>query len=367
MSVKNASVLPKRYFGLHMVEGVAEYREPEQSPYRIFIGENAIKNMDPTFDGKPVYVRHVDEVDVANLHNEADGYVVRSFFNQHDGKHWVEFLVVSDRGHEAIRNGWKLSNAYVPKEFAGGGEWHGVDYIKEVMKGEYEHLAIVPNPRYQESVIMTPEQFKNYNGEKELELKRLANSKEKGEPMFKIFKKTKVENQADLEGMTVVLPKSGIEMTVTQLVEHADKAQETLKNGYMCNGDETVKVGEDQMSVNQLLEKHMNMSKELEGLKGAGKKDNAEPTEEEKKKNAEKEEADKKAADEKKANEDKAAAEAEEKKKNEEKAAEEEKKKNALHFDALKNAPFTAVKDTVTVDLPENKVARGQNRYGSGK
>ena len=189
--ITNAKILPRRFYGLHMAPGVAEYKDETTNngqPYRIFIGEDVIKNMDSTFEGRPVYVRHVDQVNMDKLQHEADGYVVKSFFNARDGKHWVEFIVVSDKGHEAIRSGWKLSNAYIPKSFAGSGLWHGVEYVKEVMDGEYEHLALVPNPRYEESIILTPDEFKNYNNEKELELQKLSNSSNKEKKgMFNFF------------------------------------------------------------------------------------------------------------------------------------------------------------------------------------
>jgi len=363
MTIKNASVLPKVYYGLHMVEGVAEYKDPnvnDGQPYRIFINENTIKQMDSTFTGRPVYVEHVDEVDVAKIH-EADGYVVESFYNKADGKHWTKFIVVSDRGHEAVRSGWKLSNAYLPKSFASGGLWHGVEYIKEVTNAEYEHLAIVKNPRYQESVIFTPEQFKAYNEQKELELKKLANSKDnktKGEPsMLKFFKREKVENSTDLENMSVVLPKSGKEFTITSLINEMDKIQNM--HGY-ANGDHLVKVGEDEMSVNEMVEKYQQMCKKNE--EDELKKKENEGKEEEKKENEDPaKEEDKKENEEAKA--------AEEAKKNEEEKKADEKKQNDLndYFGALKNAPFQAIKNEPSVDLASDKVARGQSRYGSGK
>ncbi len=363
MTIKNSKTLPRVYYGLHMAPGVAEYAEPGKEPYRIMIGEEAIKNMDETFAGRPVYVKHVEKVDLANIQEEADGYVVESFFNQLDGKHWAKFIVVSDRGHEAIRNGWKLSNAYLPKEMAGGGLWHGVEFAKEVTRGEYEHLAIVPNPRYSESEILTPEQFKAYNSEKELELLKVANSngKDEGESnMFQIFKKTKVENSMDLEGHTVVLPLSKKEMTLGALVNSMDAIENMM--GY-ANGDHMVKVGEEEMSVNQLA-------------KAYGKMKNAEKEAEEAKKNAEmadKEKGEKKENEDemseedkkkKKENEDKEASEKEEKKQNEIKLADEEKIKNA-HFEALKNAPASVIKDEQKLDLSEDKAARGKSRYGS--
>lgn len=352
---------PQRFFGLHMVEGVAEYREPGKEAYRILINENAIKSMDPSFSGMPVYVHHVDEVDFSdpNTMKEADGVVVRSFFNSFDGKHWAEFIVLTEKGYDAIVNKkWKLSNAYVPKEIRGGGQWHGVDYAKEIVRGEYEHLAIVPNPRYAESIILTPEQFKAYNDEKEVELIRLKNSKEKEEKKtmskFKFWKKEKVENSTELEGVHVTLPKSGKEVSIETLVKNADEIEmaENSEDGIMANGDHHVMVGEEKMKVNDLVEKHMKACNELAELK----KKNVAP--------AEDEEAKKKALD-LAAHEEKELAE---KKKNEEaaKAAEEEKKKNDLaNFEKLKNANQNQKQPEAKVDLSMDRVQRGQKRYGS--
>ena len=117
-----------------------------------------------------------------------------------------------------------MSNAYIPKEFGGGGKWHGVDYLKEVLRAEYEHLALVPNPRYEESIILTPEEFQAYNLKKESELKKVANSLKQGaKAMFNFFKKTKVDNASDFEALSVVLPKSGKEMTIAQIVNEMDE------------------------------------------------------------------------------------------------------------------------------------------------
>lgn len=342
MKVKNAHQLPRILYGLHFCPGVAEYREAGAEPYRIFLNEDTIRKMNPTFAGRPVYVQHVDEVKLEELH-EADGYVVESFYNAADGKTWVKFIVVSDAGHEAIRNGWKLSNAYIPKGFGSGGLWNGVEYAKEVTSAEYEHLAIVPNPRYDESIILDAEQFKAYCADKQLELSRVANSKEneKGEKsVLNIFKKTKVENAADFDSMMVVLPQSKVELTLSECVAQLDKVHNM--HGY-ANGDHLVKVGDKEMSVNEMCDAYGKMMQNEEDMK----KKNAE--EEEKKKNEEKKpEDDKKENEEKKEDEDK-------KKENE---TEIEKKVNAL-----KNADQSPLRDPVRVDL--DKTARGKARYGS--
>lgn len=357
-----------------MVQGVAEYQEPDSEPYRIFISEPTIKNMDSSFSGRPLYVHHVDEVNLDKLQMEADGYVIESFFNPTDGNHWAKFIVVSDRGHEAISSGWKLSNAYIPKSFSGGGLWHGVEYLKEVTSGEYEHLAIVPNPRYSESVILNPEQFKNYNEEKKIELNKVANSNDKGASKMNFFKRTKVDNSTDMENMSVVLPKTKKEVALSVLInemdEHYKKEEgKDPKAPAMANGEHHVEVGGEKMSVNELVDKHMKMCDELaEMKKGKEEKENDEggddvsmDNDEEGLDMGEKDAKKDKAASDKTENEE-GLDMGEEDAKKDKKAADktENKKKN----EALKNAHLTAkFQDPIKVDL--DKADRGRARYGS--
>lgn len=365
MKITNASTLPRLYLGLHMSEGVAEYRPDGQAPYRVFVGEETIKNMDPTFQGRPVYVGHVDGVDLAKI-DQADGYVVRSFFNQADGKHWCEFLVTTDRGHEAIRSGWRLSNCYQLKNSRGGGQWHGVDFLKEVSDAEYEHLAIVQHPRYEESIILTPEEFKAYNEKKEKELKTLANSKTKKEEkngMLNFFKRERVENGADLENTMVELPKSKKQLTVAEVVAKYD---ERLVNGYHCNGDERVKVGEKDMSVNELVSKHLEAEEKLMGLDVKAKANAADEADKDAKAKEGKKEGERKANDEADGDEDmenkkKNADDADKKKKDDEEKSKNEKE----NFEKVKNAMSESRKNNESYgELPADQIARGKNRYG---
>ncbi len=368
----NANQMPKIYYGLHMAEGVAQYHPAGKPSLMVYISQNVINKMDPSFAGLPLSVHHVDAVKVEDVDREYDGYVVESFFNKSDGKQWCKFIVTTDEGHAAIAKGWTLSNAYFA-EYGEPGVWHGVDYEKEVIAGQYEHMAIVPNPRYRESIVLTPEQFKQYNIDKELELVKLANSEGEA-PMLNIFKRTKLENAqaTELENTMVTLPVSKKDMTIADAVKLADKLENMA--GYAA-GDHMVKCNDDEeMTVNDLTKKY-NEYKEKE-VNSAKK--NAEE-EEMKKKNAEEEEKKKNALSEE---DKKKNAEEEEKKKNAEEAKkkeDEEKAKNknsddrfdnsALdpkNMEALQNAANFASKEQV-FETSQEMVARGKARYGSLK
>ena len=252
----NAKEEPKVFYCKHITPGVCAYADET-----ILIGEETLKEMDKTFAGKPIYVNH-QKVNLENLQQEADGYVAESFYLPEDGSHWAKIIIVSDKGHEAIRKGWKVSNAYVPDEFGIGGEWHNLPYNREVMKAHYTHLALVDNPRYEEAQVLTPEDFKQYKEEKRAQLKSLENSKQtKGEgKMFNLFKKTAVTD--DLSKVMVELS-NGSAVSIGEMVNSVEekiKAEEekksAKKNALSDVLEGVVKVNGEEMTVKDLVKEY---------------------------------------------------------------------------------------------------------------
>lgn len=250
---------------MHFYPGVAQYDEPGKPSKRVFVNEDTIRKLDPTFAAKPVFVDHVDEVDpdINKVKDAADGWVIESFFNEADGKHWVKFIVVSRRGEQALQNGFRLSNSYNGQLNGRAGTWNGVTYNEEVVGGEYDHLALVKHPRYEESVVMTPDEFKAYNADLKEELVRIANSKDKEKHQMsklKFWNRKPAENTADLETLEVTLPKSGRAMTIVQLVNEMDMMEEKKKDN-TADPSHMVKLHDGTVcNVGELVEKHKAMS-----------------------------------------------------------------------------------------------------------
>lgn len=254
---------PQLFYGLHMTEGLAEYAEGRPKPERILLSDDLLGQMDQTFQGCPVFVNHRFDVDEENFAQDSDGYVVRSFFNEADGKHWAEFLVTSEDALRKIDQGWTLSNAYDVESWGVGGRWHGLDYDREVTGAGYNHLALVPDPRYEESIILKPEDFKKYNDEK-LRLRDQRSNSGGLKVGFKFFKRERVENSADFETIDVVLPKCGKTMSLTKVINKADEAEvESVKTDKMANGDDMVECGGKKMKVNELVKAHEGALKKI--------------------------------------------------------------------------------------------------------
>lgn len=245
------------WYGLHFYPGVAEYVEPFAG--RVLVNEATLRSMDPTFKGCPVFVKHVDEIeqDIDKLRGEADGWVIESFYNKADGKHWVQFIITSEKGEEAIRQGYRLSNSYSADKLGPGGIWNDVTYDAEVIEGNFEHLALVPVPRYNESVVLNPQKYKEYCQERELEIQRIANSGSKKTMPIQLFKRTKVDNAVDIENTLVMLPKSKKEYTILQLVNKTDEHE--MQHG-MAHPDHLVDMGDGKkMAVKDMLKAYNEM------------------------------------------------------------------------------------------------------------
>lgn len=264
---------PKRFYGKHFAAGVVNYPEHDES---MLLVTNAVaKEMDKTFEGRPLYVNHVDQIE----YEEADGWVIKSFYEPLDGCHWAEFLAVTDEAKDKIKDGWKLSNSYNITEFEEGGFWHNIEYASEVKSGKYDHLSLVDNPRYEESIILTPEEFKAYQNNLRNQIESVKNSKGDKPMFFKKAKVTKLDNEKEISELSVTLPKSKVEKTVTQLINEADAIEVARDEKKYAADSDLVKIGEEEISVSELVAKLNELMTAIEA--GASDEEESDESEEE--------------------------------------------------------------------------------------
>lgn len=378
--LKNEKQLPERYYARHIKEGLVHYLENGKDVLYL-VKNDALKKMNESFDGKPIYVRHVDRVDMDNLREQADGYVVKSFYNEFDGAWWTEMLVVSDKGHEAIKKGWAVSNCYSPTEYGAGGSYHDIDYQREIKNGEYEHLAIVPNPRYEESVIMTPEEFKEFNEGKKQEIEKLKNSKENEMLTQEDMEAVVAKVMNSLSEPIALAVKNAMEAKVEEDKKNAaDEDRRNLINSISelsakAEGEFAEGLDEKVRSIVEMASKLGNSEDKEEAKENEcePKKDNeAEEKKEEEKENASEEKAEEKdsekseEAKENEADEDKKEDACVKNEGGEEEKKEEKKENSKGFFSMLKNAKAKS-QDGSAVDTMARGLALGKQRYGSTK
>ncbi len=293
----------------------------------------------PSFIGKPIVVNH-QNIELNNL-EKRDGTVIESFYNELDGCAWTKMLIETDAARAAIASGCSVSNCYQPTEWDNGGKHHNVPYDRKIKNGVFKHLAIVPNPRYEEAKIYTPEEFNLYQKEKRDKLKILQNAKE-GKKMFKLFKNTREEVKEIDEDTCIEI--DGKEISIKEMINSVaefEKARKIKDNKKPVDIEMEVEVDGVKMSVKDLHEKY-------NALKCAKEKDGDDDGEDE--------EAKKKKAEEMK----NALADAE-------KAAEVEKQKSLKHYEELMNAASKNKLGVRPIKTSTDGLALGKSLYGSAE
>ena len=352
--IENSKDFPKRYFARHIKEGLVHYLENGKDKLYLVKNEALIK-MNPSFEGKPIYIRHVDEVDLEKMKEQAVGYVVKSFYNEFDGAWWVE-IIADDEAQGYIEKGWAVSNAYLPTELGSGGEHHDITYEKEVKNGVYEHLAIVNNPRYEEAVIMTPDEFRDFNEGRKAELEKLKNSKE-NEMLSEEDKKELLDS---LKNSLADLVKDAVKNAVDEKSAEDKKNAEDEDHRQLIREIAAVASKEDgdfEGGLDEKVKTIIGLAEKLGYSKDEANKNSSD--EEEEKEDKEEEKKDEKSEEESEESEKENKCNEEEKEKEEE-----EKKENSKFFGFLHNAKHAQEKSKAA-DTMGSGLALGRARYGS--
>jgi len=348
---QNASQFPRVFYARHMQPGLVGYEDET-----IYVDLDAIKNMMPSGVGKPVFIHH-DDVDLATMKEKAAGYVTESFYNELDGWAWFKILAIDDAAHQAIAKRWSVSNAYIPHAWGEAGMQNNCPYNRKMLGGEFTHLAIVPNPRYEEACIMSPEEFKVYQDAKKTQADELRNSKtEKTQeiaPMLKFFRKSKeqIENAADVSDEDFV-EFEGKSILVKDLRQLTNAKKNDMNEEFKKDEDKKDKKEEKENDSECYdLDGEKVSIEDLKNAYRSAKKNM--------KKNADKDD-DKAKDEEEKENDDEDMDDMENKK-------QKKNSKDTKHFDEMRNAPNTFKWDgsdkARVIDTSIDKLARGKELF----
>ena len=176
-----------RHFVSRFIEaGLVSYEE--QGAGVLKLSKEALDRFVYSLVGCPVIIKH-QRVSNENVDDIRVGVVSSVNYNTEDGWFWCDGIIWDAEAIKLIEQGWSVSCCYTMTESTHqSGEWHNMSYDDELINGLFEHLAIVPNPRYEEATIL------------------LNSKKEKAESMLDIFKRKRVQNAEkddDVEWITV--------------------------------------------------------------------------------------------------------------------------------------------------------------------
>lgn len=253
--IKNA--VPKKYTAYYIEPGLADYTA--EGIGVILVQKAALDRMMSTFVGMPVVnFDHTDkephelfEMSKDEKNKFADGIVSSSGYDEKSGWYFVEMMIWNQETMDNIdKNGYSVSCAYdITEADETGGTDHNVDYDGEVLNGNYLHMAVVPNPRYEKAWIM--KNSKSIGGNvkfKFLKKKVLKNQ----EPVKKPDEEEEVVVE-NAEGGVVELP-DGKTIPIEELIAmYKEKKDSSVENsGDVYNMEDTVDVDGESMSVKDM-------------------------------------------------------------------------------------------------------------------
>ena len=151
-----------RYFVSKFIEaGLAHYKELGD----IVITKETLDKFIQTMVGCPVIIDHEDVTD-KNVEELRVGVISKVWYNEYDGWYYCEGIITDKEAINLIKNeGWSVSCAYSFVSDDTKKTYHGKPIDMEFIDGEFLHLAIVKEPRYEGAniVINSKENFEKDN------------------------------------------------------------------------------------------------------------------------------------------------------------------------------------------------------------
>lgn len=151
----------KKFVSRFIESGVAHYEKFGD----VLITKETLNNFIETMVGCPVIIQHKD-IDDKNADKERVGVVSKVWFDDYDGWYYCEGIIWDKQAIDLIKNqGWSVSCTY-DFETDGLEKTHnGKKIDMEFTGGEFLHLALVPNPRYERAnIVMNSKEGKSQNG-----------------------------------------------------------------------------------------------------------------------------------------------------------------------------------------------------------
>lgn len=130
--------------------GLVHYKEYGD----ILITKETLDKFINTMVGCPVIINHKQVTD-NNVENERVGVISNVWFNPSDGWYYCDGIIWNKQAIDLVKNqGWNVSCAYSFESDRKPLKYHGKNISMEFTNGNFQHLAIVETPRYEDANIV---------------------------------------------------------------------------------------------------------------------------------------------------------------------------------------------------------------------
>ena len=151
----------RKFVSRFIEPGVAHYEEFGD----VLITKETFNSFIHTMIGCPVIIQHKD-IDDENADKERVGVISNVWFNEFDGWYYCDGIIWDKQAIDLIKNqGWSVSCTYDFDSDKLAKIHNGKKIDMEFTGGEFLHLALVPNPRYERAniVVNSKDESKNDN------------------------------------------------------------------------------------------------------------------------------------------------------------------------------------------------------------
>lgn len=140
----------RKFVSKFIEPGVAHYEEFGD----VLITKETLDKFINTMVGAPVIIKHKDITD-ENADKERVGVISNVWFNQMDGWYYCDGIIWDKQAIDLVKNqGWNVSCTYDFESDKQPKTHNGKKIDMEFTDGEFLHLALVDNPRYERANIV---------------------------------------------------------------------------------------------------------------------------------------------------------------------------------------------------------------------
>jgi len=140
----------KKFVSRFIEPGVVSYSEFGD----VLIKKETIDKFLKTIIGAPVIIKHKD-ITKDNVNKERVGVVSNAWYNKEDGWYYCDGILFDEQAIDLVKNqGWSVSCTYDFESDKKPLVHNGKELSMEFTGGEFLHLALVPNPRYNDANIV---------------------------------------------------------------------------------------------------------------------------------------------------------------------------------------------------------------------
>lgn len=157
----------KHFVSRFIEPGIAEYKDTFG---KVLITKETLDKFINTMVGVPIIIKHKD-ITSENVDKERVGVVSEVWYNPEDGWYYCSGILFDSQAIDLVKNqGWSVSCTYDFETDNKKGTYHGLDYDMQFTDGEFLHLALVPNPRYERANIVVNSKDEEQTAEKTSEV-----------------------------------------------------------------------------------------------------------------------------------------------------------------------------------------------------